>query len=296
MLDAFKRAYGEIIESVVRPFKDWMLRRSWFVRLLFVVAVGLGAFSYWKPDTASGVAQRSTFYWRSWQADKGEIPLSATAEQSLALALRRVSPTVEADLSTDLSRSQMTPWSASQSVLALHLAGHAVPNPEAYVAFVNSRRHAPDCFCWAELPDEPRTVVVSFVGGWVMAAFARLKVPIAAADYDDVLQRQSAAGWWPMFPESGAKQFASTYSTAWLALGLHWQRKAGLVPADKKTAVDQAIRRAGSWLVRTRKDARWKAHPNAPQSDTPETLSAFVLYVLHEIGSNDLKDVDRAWL
>lgn len=296
MFDALKRAYTEIIESVLQPLKGWILRRSWFVRFLFVIAVALAGLAYWKPQTAAGIVDRATYSVRSLSS-RDDFPLSGRAEQSLALAVRRLSPSVEADLSTDLNESQMTPWSASQSVLALRSAGQPVPDAAAYVAFVNSHRHDPDCFCWAELPDEPRTMVVSFVGGWVMAAFAGIDAPIAPADYDYVLQRQSPAGWWPMFSESEASQFASTYSTAWILLGLHRQREAGLVPPERRPAVDRSMRRAQAWLMRSREGARWKAHPTAPSPEEPETLSGLVLYVLHEVGSrDDLKDVDRAWL
>ncbi|HKA64845.1 MAG TPA: hypothetical protein VKD00_03845, partial [Methyloceanibacter sp.] len=86
MLDALKNAYGEIIESVIRPMKDWILRRSWFVRFLFVIAVGLGAYSYWKPETATRLAQRISFSVHSFFYHENDIPLSATAKKSLGLA------------------------------------------------------------------------------------------------------------------------------------------------------------------------------------------------------------------
>ena len=166
----------------------------------------------------------------------------------------------------------------------------------AYLAFVNAGRFAPDCFCWTELVDEPRSEVTAFVGGWVLAAFAEIGEPVSAADLDYVLQRQNSAGWWAMFPESGASQYQSTYTTAWLAFGLHKQRVAGLIPADRRAAVDRAISRATMWLMRVRMGARWRAHPNAPETDVPEALSGFVLHVLHQASALDLTDVDRAWL
>ena len=258
--------------------------------------IAAAAFAWWKPQTVAGLSQQASLYWRSWRSHSDRIPLSGDAQQATALALKRLAPSTHADLSTDLSQSPMTPWSASQSVLALRSAGWEIPDKQAYLAFVNGGRFAQDCFCWTELVDQPRSEVVGFVGGWVMAAFSQIGEPVSPADLDYVLKQQNAAGWWPMFPESGAAQYQSTYTTAWLALGLHMQSAAGLIPADKKPAVDRAISRATVWLMRSRQGARWKAHPNADGSAVPETLSGFVLHVLHKAGKMDLTDVDRAWL
>jgi hypothetical protein len=133
------------------------------------------------------------------------------------------------------------------------------------------------------------------ISGWVMAAFAEVREPLAPAELDYVLNHQNG-GWWPMFPESGAAKYPSTYTTAWMAFGLYKQRTAGLVSADKAPAVDRAIRRAAMWLMRSREGARWKAHHGIADTDSGEALAGFVLYVLHQVGTKDLADVDRAWL
>jgi len=296
MFESLKRAIDEIFGSVIRPVKDWILRQSWGVRALFLIVLGAAAFAWWRPEDVVGVSQRASYYWRSWRGHSDKIPLSAGAQDSLALALKRIAPSVESDLSTDLSQSPMTPWSAAQSALALRAAGRPVPDPAAFVDFVNRGRVSPDCFCWTEQVDQPKPETIGFAGGWIMAVFAELRVPLSAAEYDYVLHQQDSAGWWPMFPESGAAQYPSTYTTAWLALGLSRQRAAGLVPADRRAAVDRAIARAATWLMRSRHGARWTQHPTVAGSDTPETLSGFVLHVLHQVGRLDLTDVDRAWL
>src|SRR5262249_7986289 len=113
---------------------------------------------------------------------------------------------------------------------------------------------------------------------------------------DYLLKHQNSAGWWPMFPESGASQYPSVYATSWMTLGFTRHRAAGLIPAERRAAVDDAIRRSSMWLMRSRDGARWEAHPGVPDTDTPEALSGFTLHVLHQAGSLDLTDVDRAWL
>jgi len=296
MFESLKRAIDEIFGSVIRPIKEWVLRQSWGVRVACLIVIALLAFTWWKPQTVVGMSQQASLYWRSWRNPSDRIPLSRSAQQATALALKRLAPSTNADLSADLPQSPMTPWSASQSVLALRSAGWEIPDKPAYLAFVNAGRFAPDCFCWTELVDEPRSEVTAFVGGWVLAAFAEIGEPVSATDLDYVLQRQNSAGWWAMFPESGASQYQSTYTTAWIAFGLHKQRVAGLIPADKRAAVDRAISRATMWLMRVRMGARWRAHPNAPATDVPEALSGFVLHVLHQASALDLTDVDRAWL
>jgi hypothetical protein len=129
-----------------------------------------------------------------------------------------------------------------------------------------------------------------------MTAFAEVGVPLTGPDYDYVLRVQNGGGWWPMFPESGAAKYPSTYATGWIALGLYRQRAAGLVPPEKRAAVDRAILRSRLWLMQSREGARWKAHPGAPVSETLDAVSGFALHVLHQIGGTNLSDVDRAWL
>jgi hypothetical protein len=294
MFESLKRAIDEIFGSVIRPMKDWILRQSWGVRVIFLIVIGGAAFAWWKPQAVAGASQQASYYWRSWRGEPDRIPLSSNGRRSLVLALNRLAPSVEADLAGE-GDDPLTPWSESQSVVALRSVGRVIPDRDAYVAFVNHGRFAPGCFCWTELRNHPRADVVGHVSGWVMVAFAEIGQPLTAADLDYVLSRQHG-GWWPMFLESGASRYPSTYATGWMLLGLHEQRTAGLIPSDKRPAVDAAIRRAAGWLMRSRDGARWKAHPGARATDSGEALSGFVLHVLHEVGTKDLSDVDRAWL
>ena len=298
MFESLKNAIDEIFGSVIRPIKEWILRQSWGVRTVCLIVIAAAAFAWWKPQTVGGFYQQGTLYWRSWHADSDKLPLSRPARQALALALSRLTPTVEADLDTegDNPASPITPWSASQSVLALKTAGRPIVGRDSYVAFVNNGRFAPDCFCWTERQDDPRSEVSSYISGWVMTAFADLGVPLSGADYDDVLRIQNGAGWWPMFPESGAAKYPSTYATGWMTLGLYRQRAAELVPPDRQAAVDRAILRSRLWLMRSREGARWQTHPGAPVPESHDAVSAFALHVLHQVGGSDLTDVDRAWL
>lgn len=297
MFESLKKAIDEIFGSVIRPIKEWILRQSWGVRVVCLIVIALAAFAWWKPQTVGGFYQQGTFYWRSWRSGSDKVPLSGPAQRSLALAIERVAPSVEADLDTRGSQtSPLTPWSASQLVLALRSAGRDIADKPGYVTFVNHGRFSPDCFCWTELEEQPKSEVVGYVGAWVMAAFADIGQPLTTADLDYLLNQQNAGGWWPMFPESGAAAYSSSYTTAWMTLGLHKQRVAGLIPAERRAAVDRAIFRASIWLMRSRRGARWTAHQGAPNSDTPEALSGFVLHVLHQVGAADLADLDRAWL
>jgi len=294
MFESLKRAIDEIFGSLIRPVKDWILRQSWVVRFICLIVIGAAAFSLWKPEAATGISRDAAYYWRSWRGKPDQIPLSSAAQKSLELALSRLAPSIESDLDGD-GDNPLTPWSESQSVVALRSVGRTVPDRDGYVAFINQSRVAPDCFCWTELRGHPRVDVVGHISGWVMTAFADIRQPLTQADLDYVLSRQNG-GWWPMFLESGAAKYPSTYTTGWMLLGLHRQRAAGLIPADKRAAVDSAIRRASVWLMRSRDGARWKAHPGASNTDTGEALSGFVLHVLHEVGTEQLTDVDRAWL
>ena len=174
ILDSLKRAIDQIFGSVIQPIVDWILRQSWIVRLLCLLVITLAAFTWWKPQTVLGTAQEASFYWRSWRGEANVIPVPKGAQHSLALAMRRIAPSVEADLSAKLDQSPLTSWSASQSVLALRLDGQEIPDKDAYLVFVNGRRAAPDCFCWTELEEQPKSEAAAHISGWVMAAFAEI--------------------------------------------------------------------------------------------------------------------------
>jgi hypothetical protein len=136
-----------------------------------------------------------------------------------------------------------------------------------------------------------------FISGWVLAAYADLGRAATHDELADLLKRQGAAGWWPLFTDLDNDSYASSYATAWVMLGLVAQRERGLIPEQDREAVDSAIARAGGWLLATRQaGSRWSSFPTRTSSKVSESISALAIHALHRAKAGDLAVVDREWL
>lgn len=295
MIESLRKVLSEISDSLLDPIKSWVLARSWPIRLLFLGLTAMAAYGCWSPAAAGQAAREVVFLWRASSGGNSSIPVSGAAIESLRTGTARLSESVESDL-VSLRSPLLTPWSASQAAVPLMLLNGRIPDREGYVRFVQSQRRN-DCFCWAERPDRAGEDVCMFIGGWVMAAFAELGVPLSEEEMGYVTRNQHSGGWWPMFPDSARSGYASTYATAWMVLGLVRQREKNLVPPRLAPTIDSAIRRGAAWLLRSRSPgARWRMHPEVPETPQSESVSGFILYVLHEADVQGIEDVDREWL
>ena len=293
-MEALRKAWNEIAESVIRPVKDWILTRSWPTRLGFLILTAIAAYGVWWPSDFKQKLNGAGFAMRVIVSGEGVIPVSDSAKHDLARGIARLAQTVEADLAA-IDEPGTTPWSASQAVASLALLGKQVPGRD-YSAFVN-RKRAGACFCWRERPERSSDEIATFISGWVSAAYAETGRPLSSGDLDYLLGIQNRAGWWPMFPEGQGARFASTYSTAWVVLGLLRQRDKRLIPESRRARVDAAIARGVSWLLAARSPgARWKLYPNEANSPQSESVSGLVLYVLHAAEAQAIEDVDQEWL
>ena len=293
MPEFLKARLSELADSVWRPIWEWVLNRSWFVRaLLLALMVAAAAAWYW-PEQRSAAYDRATISFRRIFWGEERLPLSSAASELNRKTIKRLSEAVRHDLG-DIE--MLTPWSASQAVLALRKAGRDVPSVDGFVDFARAQVR-PGCFCWTELQGDPPEAVHLALSGWMMAAHASVGRALSADELRSVLRLQSREGWWPTFPDVVGDEGASTYATAWIALGFIELDRKQLIGNEDKAAVDIAIARATRWLMMARNPGGgWKDYPRLRRGVTSPAMSAFVIHVLHEAGSEDLQEIDRAWL
>ncbi len=294
MFDFVKKPVEELGKSVLEPVGHWVMARSWPVRAaVFALVAGAAAVAY-VPGYFIGLGGQAISYYAATQAGT-RIVLDPARQR----ALDRAVATLKVAAAGDVARpdaQDATAWAMAQTVTALTTAGGTVDNRRDVTDFIASSRRA-GCYCWTELPSASDDNSVYFIGGWVARAQAAIGVPLAPADLDAVLAIQDRAGWWPMFRLAPGREGASTYTTAWLLLGLSEQRARGLIPADRRGRVDAAIGRAALWLAEVRgADSRWQSFPYLAGSPHSDSVSGLTLHALHQAKVADTEQADHDWL
>jgi hypothetical protein len=127
---------------------------------------------------------------------------------------------------------------------------------------------------------------------------AEAGAPAESDEIDYVVNSQSNDGWWAMFPVGqDQREYASSYATALILLGLQAQLERGLLPQGKRDVVATTISRGARWLLSVRGEgSRWHAYPNAPGSKVSESISGLVIHALHRTLRGQTRDVERIWL
>jgi hypothetical protein len=204
--------------------------------------------------------------------------------------------TIDTDLD-ESSKDILTPWSAAQAVVAIDDFHKSKLDVQPLVELINSGR-APMCECWAETPDRSPDFHNPFIAGWILYAFAEMGIPISKATLETLLTEQQVGGWWSMFPANNDRQYASTYTTAWVLLGVSKQKQKGYVSADQISAVDKALKRGTQWLLSARNHARWKNYPylTADEASQSESISGVVLHTINNVIDVEALQLDKEQL
>ncbi|HEY4029074.1 MAG TPA: hypothetical protein VGM25_01915 [Caulobacteraceae bacterium] len=290
---------GELADSLWKPFWQWELARPWPWRLALLLVFLLAGFCLGRPDDAKQLGREGRDAIRVSLAGlgaQGRIPLRTSLVRRVAGERQRLIRSVELDLHNP-DGIGMTPWAASQAVVALPVPELAKIDVSSTTDFVLGPRFQA-CFCWTEDPsrtDEPRAMHIS---GWALSALAKMHRAPSSEELDNLLGVAFPDGSWPMFAELKSEPVAaSVYATSWMLMGLVSLRDAGLVPAQSRGKVDNAIARAQQWLLQSRrKNGRWKDFPNMVGSRPTVAISALALHALHYAKAPDLTDLDHDWL
>lgn len=292
MFDYFRKKLEILLDAVLAPVWQWVLAASWRTQVLILVGLAAAAGAAANPDlTLRGLSRGVSAYHVTFPSGRA-LPIAAGTVKSLDESAQRLSTTIAAEL-LRLSAPDATAWSAAQSALASRST--QLDNKPAIVAFIRGLT-APNCACWVELPEQKDAPHITFISGWVMTAMAALDTPVSAEELQFALRSQSADGSWHMFTVADQPQQASTYSTAWLVIGLTEQKRKHFIAAADTHSVDGAITRGVGWLLSHRHGARWKGYPEMVSSTDSESISGLALHALHLAAPKRAVSLDNDWI
>jgi hypothetical protein len=274
------------------------MARSWAFRAcVLILGGGIFLIIYFNrgavPENYRVV--RSTF--KAAMAADGHIALDSGTKEKMSSTAARLRKVIRGDLKS-LAGAGLVPWSTAQAIVALG-EGEETNRP----AYANNAislirgNETGGCFCWTEIPRNEADGVAMFIAGWVMLAFSDLREPVSDNDVGYILEAQNVEGWWPIFRDKTDEAFASTYSTAWIVLGLVEISRHELISSALREQAEDAIASAVQWLLRTRTPSyKWKPYPNMADSKESDSISGLVVHTLHVADPSDLRDLDQAWL
>jgi hypothetical protein len=286
--------FMQLADSLVAPVWAWVMARSWMFRSCVLVLGGVIVLSWHKPGIVTENYRLGISTLKVAMADGG-LALDSDTKAKLSSTTQRLEKTVKADL---MNLAGLEPWSIGQAIVAVEEGEQPTRPVFAQKAISLIRSHETDgCFCWAEVPRKQTDEMCTFIAGWVMLAFSRLGEPISDSEAAHVLGAQRAEGWWPIFEDKTDEEFASTYATAWIVLGLAEMNRRELISFAMRSQVEDAIARGVAWLQTTRADSgKWKPYPNMANSKVSDSVSGLVLHTLHVADPSGLRDLDRDWL
>jgi hypothetical protein len=292
MFDYFRKKIEILLDAVLAPVWQWVMAASWRTKILILIVLAAVAAVVANPDVAlRGISRTLVAYHVAFPKGRS-LPFAANTVTSLDAAAKRLAVTVSGDL-VQLNAPDVTVWSAAQSVVASRSA--QLDNKPEIVAFIRGLT-APNCACWVELPEQKDAPHATFISGWVMAALAALDTPATEDELQFALHAQSSDGSWHTFTVADQPQHASTYSTAWLVIGLTEQKRKHFIPAADAHAVDGALTHAVGWLLSHRSGARWKGYPQMPSSAESESISGLALHALHLAAPERAVSLDNDWI
>jgi hypothetical protein len=294
-MEYIQNKFMQLADSLLAPVWIWVLARSYMLRLCFFVLGGAIFLAWYKPEIVSENYRLGTSTLKVAMADEG-LALDSDKKAKLISTTQRLEKTVKNDLT---SFAGLVPWSIAQAIVAVEGQQPTTVRPgyaQKAISLIRSNE-TDGCFCWAEIPSKETDEMCTFIAGWVMLAFSDLGETISDSEVAHILGAQTAQGWWPMFEDKTDETFASTYSTAWIVLGLAEMNRRELISSAMRSQAEVAIARGVSWLQITRADsAKWKPYPNIANSKVSDSISGLVLHTLHVADPSGLRDLDQDWL
>jgi hypothetical protein len=292
-MEYIQSKFMQLGDSLVAPVWAWVMARSWMFRLCVLVSGGVIVLSWHEPGIVSENYRLAISTLKVAMADGG-LALDSDTKAKLSSTTQRLERTVKADLMS----LGPDPWSIGQAIVAIEEGEQPNRPVFAQKAISLIRSHETDgCFCWAEVPSKHTDEMCTFIAGWVMLAFSHLGEPISDSEVAHVLGAQRAEGWWPVFEDKTDEEFASTFATAWVVLGLAEMNRRELISFAMRSQVEDAVVRGISWLQTTRADSgKWKPYPKMANSKVSDSVSGLVLHTLHVADPSGLRELDQDWL
>lgn len=288
----------QLTDSVVSPVWSRVMSASWSTRAALLGMILLAGSIAKYPAAAQGAYSEADVFSRLALWGAQPLPVRHSLSDTVARNRARLVETIQGDLlAAKLDNVHGTPWSTAQAVFGL--GGEQVDKTVVLPFIRNNGSPRCDRDCWAEIPNAPDAEPCIFISGWVLAALAQLGIAATPRELDFLLSHQNRHdGWWTTFlGTSDTESLASTYSTAWAILGLAEQKRRGLIPPDRVSAVNQSITLGANWLAQHMSSpARWKNYPNLASGQESESVSGVTLHALHVANVLATDNLDQQWL
>jgi hypothetical protein len=324
MLELLSKKCEELLESLLAPLFERLLKLSWIARAsLLLIGSGI-VFCLHSPDTVLPAFHNASCAKRIFLAADGEIPLDRRLHDKLKGTILRLSGALDSEIRQTQSdfRStvrtapyhlSLTSWAMAQALLSTQLAnrlGHhelrEALESKPLASFFRSTNED-SCPCWREIPWDSGKPRVIFISGYILLALAEIGEAGTRDELRFLLEQQHHDGWWPVFVEvNGDPGFASTYATAWAIIGLSGQLSRGFVDEEDKPSVAAAIQKGTNWLLLRRESgsqSRWKDYPQHGEGRVSDSISGVVLHALHhslhslhQPETEQLEQLDLDWL
>lgn len=216
---------------------------------------------------------------------RAQIEDSQRGEQ---LARQRVARAADNMLSGDPAMLGSTwAWGAGQLIAAAPDEGRALG--DRYFAYLRSVENR-ECGCYYS-----DSVPHAMANAWVILAAARLARPIPDRLLGTVLAGQHPEGWWTISLNAvRSNENGAVHPTALMTIALAEARRAGIVPAAQRGAVDAAIHRGVAWLNRgPAEGASWSDYPNNDRRTENLVFAAYATVatrVAGEVGDSHAAD------
>ncbi len=210
--------------------------------------------------------------------DDAVMPLSDDAKLNLYTSIDKIVLRLKENFQlSEENGLNVQPWEAGLMVVAL--SGHSDVDREQLSRFM-ATKEVPSCNCWSEF----RNIHIG-ASVWVILAFAKSEIVATDEQIEFLLDKQSPAGWWPMFPAGNKPEYASTYATAWTIMALQAQSRSGQLSEAVQEKTDAALDTALDWLANTAPDQanQWSDYPRYDRYKIlSPSLSGVMIHVFHE--------------
>lgn len=287
-----KRVLKPIQRIVYRPLNRMVDRLGYPASLALFVVVASGGWlgvKFWSdPDDARRMVTVARYYVDARGLTPPRDANTAEAVRDLTNQLKdAISPA-----NRDNPNGSFGAWTQAQMVVGLQ--GQDIVDSKEMSQWFEGQTG--QCGCWHEFTIDPAHAGAT---GWVLLAFARMRVAPAERDVESVLKSQHKPGWWAMFPATDDPGNASTYATSLSIWSLQELQRAGLIAAGQKEAVSAAIARGRAWLLDNAvaaKPGRWKDYPSGVYGQESVSVSGLTLHVLHRTPGPEPKASDSYWM
>jgi len=254
--------------------------------IAILVLVVLCALVGWKSiDRAS----------RILTAEVGQIPLRKSNLKSLLNTKERLNLSCIQDLSSlDEGAETLTAWSTTQAYLAVRDEIDDIMVPKL-LNYIEAKKLL-DCGCWAELNSEKSEDAWNFISGWILFAYAKAGIKNDGL-VNNILYLQSRGAWASSY-KYRSQEYQSTYSTAWILLGLKAYYKASLTNDEiLNNRMKNSIRDAERWLyLKKEGGSLWRLYPNIRKNRVSMSISGLVIYALNVEPASEYQEISRLWV